>query len=307
MHSEMIIMRADHLRQVGNISGAEKLLRGLLGEDPDNGEALALLALCTLAREKLAAARGLADQATIAAPESEFSHRVLGIILDRQKQYSQAEEALKIALHLSPEEPLTHIALAHFYERRSKNKQAEQFYRSALALDPNNIEALTHYGDYLIGVGRADEARILLDQAAKIQPDNGALILALGEQAFRVGNLDEARERALWVLSINSEDAGALALLAKVKLRRNPIMGLWFQWALWMQRFDGKQKLLILVGLYVGFQVLYRVLLAGGPPLVRTIALSAWLGFVLLTWVAPYILARTIASETKSVDLDKGF
>ena len=118
--------------------------------------------------------------------------------------------------------------------------------------------------------------------------------------------MNEARERALWILSINSENPVALALLAKVKLRRNPVMGLWFKWALFMGRFDGKQKLFILLGLYLAFQVTYRVFLRNAP-LASNILLFAWLGFCLLTWIAPYVLARTIKAETKTVTLNKDY
>ncbi|NHK26369.1 tetratricopeptide repeat protein [Parvularcula flava] len=288
----------------GNVSGAEAELRAIIAEQPDHVEALTLLALCRSARKDKDEAKDLIDTALGYDSEYDFAWRSRGYILDTDdKAYADAEEAYLRAVELMPVDPYNHLALASFYDRRNNFAKAEPAYIRALELDPDNVSALTDYASYLVDRGRAGDAAVLVERAGQIAPDNADLALLMGDIAFRKGRLEEARERALWVLSQDAENRQALTLLTKVKARKNPFMGIWLYWAMFMGRFSGKQQLGIILGLWLLWQVFARTLLPGMSPTMQSVLSWGWLGFVLMTWVGPYIFARMVQSELKDVTI----
>ena len=80
----------------------------------------------------------------------------------------------------------------------------------------------------------------------------GALVL-LGDVARDCGDVDEAYRLALSALSVDANDQEALALLAGVKLSRNPIGGLYWHSIRKLRELSESQLLWALWPIYLGY------------------------------------------------------
>ena len=167
--------------RAGNVHGAEQEVMLVLGEHPDHGDGLALLALCENKRGLKTQALETAKRAVESDAENDFAWRIMGAFYEEdQQRFSDSEAAYRRATELNPGDAWNHLAFANFYSRRAKHKQAQDVFETALSLDPENIETLTDYAEFLLDKGQIDQARELATRAAKISPDDASLILLLG-------------------------------------------------------------------------------------------------------------------------------
>lgn len=288
--------------RAGNAVGAQQTVEAVLSAEPEDVEALTLLGLCLNQRGDKTESVGTLRRAVEIEPESAFAWRVLGALLGADKKnFAEARTAFETALELAPWDPGNHAAMGDFLYGRDKYDDAEAAYNRALELYPDDLDALISLAQLKLDRGRKHEAQALAERAARLSPDDHDLVLLLGDMAFREGRLDEARERALWVLSQNSEDRGALTLLTRVKAKRNPVMGIWLNWAMWMGRFSGGVRVGIILGLWALFQIGRFSFLQLLPPLGYQIVYWTYIGFCIMTWVAPYLFARMVEGELKKV------
>lgn len=130
-----------------------------------------------------------ADRATYVA---------LSQIYAKLKRWKEAEEALAQADKLATkpdEKEYVQFVVGSLYERQKKYTQAEQAFRQVLEKDPNNSMTLNYLGYMLADRNvRLEEALNLIKRAVELDPQNGAYLDSLGWAYFRLGNYDEAEE-----------------------------------------------------------------------------------------------------------------
>jgi hypothetical protein len=59
----------------------------------------------------------------------------------------------------------------------------------------------------------------------------------------------------LWALRQDPADRGALRLMASIKARRNPFLGLWWRYATWMGSLGEGRAIVVLLGMYVVYRL----------------------------------------------------
>jgi tetratricopeptide (TPR) repeat protein len=122
----------------------------------------------------------------------------LSQIYQRQRQFSQAEAALKKAEQLSQksdEKDYVDFLWGALYEREKKYDLAEGFFRKVLARDPGNAMTLNYLGYMLAERGtRLEEAQSMIKQAVDQDPQNGAYLDSLGYAYYRLGKYDLAEQ-----------------------------------------------------------------------------------------------------------------
>lgn len=139
---------------------AERTLRDVLTRNPENPQALELLALAR-------AGQGGADEAI------EILRRVLALpsISDR----AEAE-----------------YNLARLLTVRGRAAEAEEHLAKAVAARPNLVAAWYHLGEVRAALGRPDEALPCWRRALEIDPTHTKSYLSLGRALLAAGNRDEA-------------------------------------------------------------------------------------------------------------------
>jgi tetratricopeptide (TPR) repeat protein len=122
----------------------------------------------------------------------------LGIMYTRLKRYSDAEEALNKAEHLSTkadDKEYVFFLRGDTYEHEKKYDEAEAEFKKVLAITPQNAAALNYLG-YMNADRdvRIEESLNYIKQAVSLEPTNGAYLDSLGWAYFKLGKYDLAEE-----------------------------------------------------------------------------------------------------------------
>ena len=139
-----------------------------------------------------------AKSALTGGPDDRDTYVQLSQIYARLKRWKDAENALTQAQKLAvrPEEKeYIQFVLGSVYERQKKYTQAEQAFRQVLQMDPNNSQTLNYLGYMLADQNtHLEEALTLIKHAVRLDPQNGAYLDSLGWAYFRLGKYDQAEE-----------------------------------------------------------------------------------------------------------------
>lgn len=304
---ESAMQAADALASAGNNEGAVGKIREILREHPDDAHALAMLSIFELRANHADKAIEAGKAAVAADPEYDFAHRALGWSFESTGDHARAEEHFRTAIELEPDGAYNHYAHAALLMKRDRRREAAALLDRALALDPENATFLATCAELCLMDGRLDAAADCATRALVLDPDDTGALLARAEIQLRQGRLADARENILWVLRHEATNPRAINLLCQVKTRQNPIMGLWWRWAIWMQGFGGWRAWAVVLLIYVAFQAFRATLLPAFPPVLQGVIMASWVGFAILTWVGPSIFRRMMARELKGVRLRPDF
>ena len=158
--SRLLGVAADALKR-GALPEVEHACRLVLARSPDHPDALNLLGLAALGRNRGA----------------------------------EAIDALAKAASRAPKSAMIRCNLAFAYRSAGRLEDAAREARRALRLDPNLTAAHTVLGTSLADLDRPEEALAPLMQALERAPGLGRVLLALGRTLRALGRDDEARQR----------------------------------------------------------------------------------------------------------------
>ncbi|MCC7411939.1 MAG: sulfotransferase [Gammaproteobacteria bacterium] len=173
-----LALAAEHQRE-GRLEEAERIYRDVLRGDPDNVDALRLLAL--LARKAGAAddAERLLRRALDITPDFVAAAVELGGVLKDQGRFDEAIACLEGAVASEPEDVQAWFHLGATLGPAGRNERAVDAYRRALALQPEHAGALLGLGHQLKTLGRYAEAVAAYRACARLRPDNGEVYWSL--------------------------------------------------------------------------------------------------------------------------------
>jgi tetratricopeptide (TPR) repeat protein len=198
------LARARALLDVGRCEAARHEVMAVLAEEPQNAEALCLLAHSYQAEDDFTAMRDAARQAVEADPEHQNGHVLLAFALVGLNDWEPARASALEGIRLQPEDWRGHSALAtaelglghprlalqiaaravdlaplqpgpHFirgllYDAIGLRRKARRSYRQTLAVDPQHTAALTRLGRLAVGGARLSEAAGHLGTALSAAP-----------------------------------------------------------------------------------------------------------------------------------------
>lgn len=132
-------------------------------------------------------------------PEAHLNREL--VYVDR-RQFSQAEEAYRLALKQDGTFFPALVNLADLYRLQNPDQEGEATLRKALALAPENANVLHALGLLLVRAGKKDEALGMLEQAAKFGPENprhgyvyAVALSSAGKNQQALHVLEETRQR----------------------------------------------------------------------------------------------------------------
>jgi predicted O-linked N-acetylglucosamine transferase (SPINDLY family) len=230
--------------QAGRLADAEACYRRVLSEQPNQPDALHLLAVMALQSGRADEARTLAHQATSAAPDQPAFWNTLGVAcqllgdhvgetaaLDRLTvlqpgnarawgrrgvlayQVGDLDRALACfseATRLAPDDAEAWTNLGAVQLRLERLEDAEACQRRAIALRPDFTDAINNLGNVLVARSRWAEAETILVQAVQRAPENPNGWVNLGHALKgqeRHANARDAYQRAL---ALRPDDPTAL-------------------------------------------------------------------------------------------------
>lgn len=297
------IEHAERLYSIGQIDGAIDMLRRVLSEDPDVADAHSWLALCLLRKRRLHAATVEAEIALSLAPESVLSRWVSAEIDVAKRDFASAERHVDSLLADSPQVPAFHLLKARCLTLTGRGRSRLPILQEALQHGPEEPETLAELVDYYAETGDLEQAHRLATDALRIAPENHSALVAMGTVLLLRGDVAGAREHAALALRADPSDPSALRLLTSIKTRSNPLLGLWWHYATWMERIGAARSVVVLL---VAF-VLYRLLVitatrADADGLAAGVQI-AWLGLVVYSFVGPMLFRKALQRELATVDL----
>jgi TolB-like protein/Flp pilus assembly protein TadD len=188
---------------------ARRLLDEVIAREPDNVEALALLAQTTMhlsaaylqmdfdqaMRESIEAT----DRALSLAPSSVAANLAAGFVYtaiahrtDEQRFRREAERVLSRAERLAPNDPDVLTAYGTWLKASGRHAEALDVLQRAVFRDPLALHAQFELAGALMSLGRFAEARETLETLISVHPELVGPRLELGEMLMAQGQLVEA-------------------------------------------------------------------------------------------------------------------
>jgi Flp pilus assembly protein TadD len=118
----------------------------------------------------------------------------LGLVLDKQKRYVEAENCYWHALELAPAQFETHLNLATLLESQKRHAEAENIYLKAVQLKPDSPAAWSNFGVLLACAKRETEAEHCYRHALALSSDYRKASFNLAHLLLRQGKFEEGWE-----------------------------------------------------------------------------------------------------------------
>ncbi len=273
---EYFITRAHLLIEQGKYDLAEKELKNALGQDINNSDAHALLALCYVRQKKMDAALEEAKTAVGLDPNEDFCHYILAVIYLEEDLTEEAEKTILEAIRLNPYNPEYFNTLGIIYFNRRKLEQALAYFEQALALDAENVEANNMRARVLVTLGRKEEAANSFQAAFNRNPENAYTHANQGWAQLELGNYKESLEHFRQALRLDPTMDYAKSGMVEALKAKHWIYRAFLKFMFWTGSMSSNMRWGLVIGL---------VLVANVFPIV----LPIYLTLVFFTWFSTTI------------------
>ncbi|MCB8905385.1 MULTISPECIES: tetratricopeptide repeat protein [unclassified Streptomyces] len=207
MTTPTTLLRAEALYDTGRFAQAGELVAQHLAGEPEDAEALVLLARCHHRAEKHQAALEAVDGALRAEPELLMAWLMRVQILLELRRFQEAETAARYSVRLAPQYWGTHYALG---------------------------TALAQFAEHARTPARTVEAYEAARAAVSLAPEEDAAHFLVGLTAQRRGDHATAQRAYEAALRLNPQSSEAHNNLSLLRLRRR-----WFRRGAWTQAAEG--------------------------------------------------------------------
>ncbi|HUO81919.1 MAG TPA: sulfotransferase [Gammaproteobacteria bacterium] len=222
----LMALAAEHHKD-GRLEEAERLFRRVLEKNPNNVDALRLLALIALKSDHAEDAETMLERAIDIAPDFLLAILDLGRLCKDQDRYGEALEWFDRAIALDPSLPQAHYLRAATLARASFTREAIDSYRECLKLRPAHVGALLGLGHVLKAVGDYANAVAAYNECIRHAPDFGetywslanlktyrfddVMVAEMEKQAAASGGNAQSEVNFLFALGKAHEDRGDFA------------------------------------------------------------------------------------------------
>jgi tetratricopeptide (TPR) repeat protein len=199
MQTDEALNLAVQHHQSGDLPAAEKLYRQILAADPNDLDALYLLAQVFQQTRRGEEALKLIRRAISIDEKVAELHQLLGAIHESRGQLDDAVKAHRQALSLNPDLAAAHSGLAHALRKKGETQTAISHMRQAVGLQPSVAQMHYNLGVFLQESGQAVAALASYRRALDLTPNfvearcqAGSLLLEVDEPAAAMEFLNQA-------------------------------------------------------------------------------------------------------------------
>ncbi|MDP3072709.1 MAG: tetratricopeptide repeat protein [Opitutaceae bacterium] len=281
------LSRAQLLLAQSRPADAERESMLALAQQPDDPQALALLALSRLQQSKRDTALDAARQAVGLAPDEPFLHNVHAHVLRETGRHDEALAAVHEAIRLDPADADHFALLASIELGRGKWPPALEAAEQALALNPEHVGAANLRAMALVRLGRKSEAMESVDYALDRAPDDAFSHANQGWNQLHRNQPKKAQEHFREALRLDPELEYARDGMLEALKARNPIYRLMLAYFLWMGRQSARFQWAFILGIFFGNSAM-RALARTQPGLnwLWWPLLGLFYAFIYLSWTA---------------------
>jgi len=200
------LARAAELQQSGKWAESERLTREILRGDPQNVNALRLLAACSSEAGRMREAENLLRRAISKAPDFIEARLDLGRLLKDQHRLQEAITEFEHAIELDPGNCQGHYLLASVLAPAARTNDSIAAYRKVLELRPHHAGAWLGLGHTLKTAGQQEEAIEAYRECIRLKPGNGEIYWSLANlKTYKLSDADIGEIEAQ-LSAANSED-----------------------------------------------------------------------------------------------------
>jgi tetratricopeptide (TPR) repeat protein len=258
-----------------------------LAQQPDDPQALALLALSRLEQGKKAPALEAAQSAVGLAPEEPFFHSVHAHVLREMERPEDAFQAVQEALRLDPADADNFSLLASIELYRNRWGPALEAAEQALALNAEHVGAANLRAMALVRLGRKAEAMEAVDYALDRAPDNAFSHANQGWNCLHRNDPRTAQEHFREALRLDPGLEYAREGMLEALKARNPVYRGMLAYFLWLGRQSSRFQWSFIIGIFLAGHV--ARLLSERQPEMNWLwwpLLGLFFAFVYLSWTA---------------------
>jgi tetratricopeptide (TPR) repeat protein len=143
-------------------------------------------------------------------PDELDALNLLAVMLQERGELDQAAALLARALTIDPDFPEALSNLARVRRVAGAPAEAAGLARRAIALDPELAEAHLNLGRALLDLGNDGGAAVALRQAADLAPESDEILVQLGSVQMRLDNPAEAADSLTAALALNPDRTDAM-------------------------------------------------------------------------------------------------
>jgi tetratricopeptide (TPR) repeat protein len=278
---------ANLLLAQGRPKEAEKQVKDVLREDPQNHFALSLLGRCKYDQHQYKEGIDLVQQAIRIDPHEGYYFYLLAFGYYRIDANETAQKCLKKAIELNPYAP-DFFGLWSLILIEEKNfKVALERANEGLAVDAENITCLNARSTALNKLKRVDEAIDTMQDALEKDPENDFTHVTVGWNLLEKGRNKEAAEHFKEALRINPNLPGAKAGLKESLKSKIPPYKWLLQYSFWINNKSKRARWAIPVAILIAVRVIADTSSAAGKgwQIVGGVIIALYLLFVATTWI----------------------
>ena len=247
------------LIQQKKYAGAEKILSGLLTEDPNNIHFLSLLAEANFQQGKFDQANSILDHTIGLSPDTPQLFYLKSHIALQQDKLNEAEKHINQAIALDPYDADYFASLANIKLGRKQFEEALETANRALEIDAENLLALNTRGTALNKLNRSNDFFETIEYALREDPNNAYTHANYGWGLLEKGDYKKALEHFKEALSNNPTFDYAQSGMLEALKATNPVYRLFLKYSFWMGKLTAKYQWGVIIGFLLGFRALRTV------------------------------------------------
>lgn len=263
--SQADFMKASLLLSQSRYDLAERELRGLIADDPQDPTLRQMLARALAGQEKYEAALAEAQESVRLAPDDNDGYFALGSALVDLGRFKEAAVAAERAVELSPYDPHNWGLLAAVRRQQGRWAECLEAAERGLAAEPEHAMCANLRSSALTHLGRAGEAQSSLAEVLARDPEDEVAHCNLGWELLHRGDAERAAVHFREALRLDpSYEWARLGLLEALKSRHR-LYATVLRAFLWLASRPAWVQWAILGGYIVGTRVLKAGLTSAGP------------------------------------------
>lgn len=285
MAEDFRLHKVSILIQQRKYAEADRILKDLLAQEPNDIRYLSLLAEVNLQQDNYDVARKVIDNAIGLSPDSPHLFYIKTRIAIQQNKYDEAESLIHHATKLDPGDADYYALHAHIKLLRKKYEEALASANEALALDSEHVLALNTRSTALLKLNRAEESFGTIEGALREDPNNAYTHANYGWGLLEKGNHKKAMEHFREALKNDPNLDYAQAGMMQALKATNPVYRLFLRYAFWMGNLTAKYQWAVIIGFYIMMRIL-RAAASSNPSLepylfplivlLMLVAISTW-------------------------------
>ncbi len=279
------VERARFLASTGRMKDAEKEASLALAADPQNEEALLLLAECKIDGREFDEAVRLLFQCIHLDPDNDRPFYLLGFLHYQKNDHAQSLQFLDQAIQLNPWQSSYFGLYAYVLIEKRQYKEALQRADAGLAIYAEDLTCLNARAAAQFRLNNKEAAFETIREALHVSPENDFTHSNFGWQNLEKGSHKKALEHFREALRINPSNHHARAGFKEALKANLPTYRLMLMYSLWLSSKSKQIQWLIIIAVWGAFRVADSLSASAGMKILSYALIGVYLLFVVLSWI----------------------